>query len=394
MNVRVALNALCLGPTRRGTGRYAENLIRGIVELLDAGECDDLVFDVFLPRAVFPHPVLRQTNGICYHPINVMPDGQMSDPKGHNLGPVSSAVWERVQLPKRVETLGVSVCHNLGFCSIPVPRTERAWQLVTTLHGLEPFAVPDDFDPAWVAFARQAICRAVWESDALISPSLQVRAEIVEQFSAHGDRVTCVPHGTDWLKPDASIERQRPDSPYLVWCGSIERRKNLSLVLEAIGELKQWRPQALTLNIVGSGIAVELERMKRRCVVLGIAEEVRFLGYLSDRDVKDTVAGALALLFPTKYEGFGLTALEAISCGTPVLAADIPTLHEVLADAALYVDPVGATSLAKTLALVLDESSLRDELARRGRARAEQFTIEMMARKTIAVYRKLAGLRH
>ena len=117
------------------------------------------------------------------------------------------------------------------------------------------------------------------------------------------------------------------------------------------------------------------------------AEAVRTLGYLPEDDLARMVAGAAALVFPSWYEGFGLPALEALACGTPVVATDLPALREVLGDQAELVPPGDAASMADALAKVLDDPGGEPARAAR-RARAVAFTWAACAQATLSAYRR------
>jgi glycosyltransferase involved in cell wall biosynthesis len=112
---------------------------------------------------------------------------------------------------------------------------------------------------------------------------------------------------------------------------------------------------------------------------------VIFTGYLPDEDVPALLSGALAFVFPSLYEGFGMPVLEAMACGAPVLAANTSSLPEVAGDAALLVDPADTAAIAAGLARLAAEPALRADLRARGIARAAEFSWERCARETLAV---------
>jgi glycosyltransferase involved in cell wall biosynthesis len=118
---------------------------------------------------------------------------------------------------------------------------------------------------------------------------------------------------------------------------------------------------------------------------LGLTKLLRPLGYVSDADLPALYSGALAVVLPSLYEGFGLPALEAMACGAPVVAANSSALPEVVGSAGLLVDPRDASGLAEALRRLATEPGLREQLARAGPARAATFTWERAARETLAV---------
>jgi glycosyltransferase involved in cell wall biosynthesis len=112
---------------------------------------------------------------------------------------------------------------------------------------------------------------------------------------------------------------------------------------------------------------------------------VRFTGYIADADLPALLSGALAFVFPSLYEGFGMPLLEAMACGTPVLASATSALPEIAGDAALLIDPEDTAAIAVGLARLANDPALRADLRIRGLARAAEFTWERCARETLAV---------
>jgi glycosyltransferase involved in cell wall biosynthesis len=129
------------------------------------------------------------------------------------------------------------------------------------------------------------------------------------------------------------------------------------------------------------------ESIERRAAELGVAERVRFTGYVADEDLPALLSGALAFVLPSLYEGFGMPVLEAMACGAPVLASNTSSLPEIAGDAALLVDPTDTAALADGLARLAANAELRDELRARGLARAAAFTWDRCAEETLAVLR-------
>jgi glycosyltransferase involved in cell wall biosynthesis len=119
---------------------------------------------------------------------------------------------------------------------------------------------------------------------------------------------------------------------------------------------------------------------------LGLETRVRFPGYVPQSDLPKLYSGARAFVYPSRYEGFGLPVLEAMSCGTPVVTSSVSSMPEVAGDGALLVDPDDIPGLAEALARVVHDASLRQELSRRGQVRAASFSWERCARDTLRVY--------
>jgi glycosyltransferase involved in cell wall biosynthesis len=121
----------------------------------------------------------------------------------------------------------------------------------------------------------------------------------------------------------------------------------------------------------------------------GLGGRVTHLGYVPDADLPAIISGALALVYPSLYEGFGLPVLEAMACGTPVLTSNVSALPETAGDAALLVDPFSIPEIARALRAILTEPDLRVRLREAGLARARGFSWRRTAEGTLAVYRSV-----
>ena len=213
------------------------------------------------------------------------------------------------------------------------------------------------------------------------------------------ERVVVVPNGVSAAfrpRPDlaaAMRARLALDVPYVCFLGALQPRKNLLRLLEAWGTLKARRPGPELLVLVGAakqdGDAVD-EAVER----FGIRDSVRRLGYVDGSDdLAGVLTGARALAFPSLYEGFGLPVVEAMACGTPVLASETTALPETTGGAALLVDPLSPTAIADGLRRLLDDDDEHERLRAAGLRRAAELTWERAAERLVGVYEHaLAGV--
>jgi alpha-1,3-rhamnosyl/mannosyltransferase len=169
---------------------------------------------------------------------------------------------------------------------------------------------------------------------------------------------------------------------YVLCVGNREPRKNLAAAVRAFAAAG-----AADCSLVVAGVRgwrnAEFERAVERT-----GAHVAIAGYVSDDDLVRLYSGAACLVFPSLYEGFGLPPLEAMACGTPVIASDRTSLPEVVGDAGVLVDPRDEDALAAAIAALLEDESRARELGERGRERAARFTWERAADATVAAYRE------
>lgn len=224
----------------------------------------------------------------------------------------------------------------------------------------------------------------------VIAISHATKRDLVNWYGVDPDRITVTHLGlsTDFAPPAdpqcvaaVRVRYGLVQRPYLLYIGTVQPRKNLARVIEALANVLA---AGYDLDLVLAGKRGWLsEPIERRASELGIADRVRFTGYVADADLPALLAGALAFVFPSLYEGFGIPVLEAMACGAPVITSTISSLPEVAGDAALLVDPLDPHAIAAAIMRVHDDAALRADLRQRGLARARQFTWEACARRTL-----------
>jgi glycosyltransferase involved in cell wall biosynthesis len=173
--------------------------------------------------------------------------------------------------------------------------------------------------------------------------------------------------------------------PFLLAVGSLQPRKNLVRLVEAFRRLHSAQPD-VQLVIVGPG-GFRSEWVERTIVSRGLSEAVLLPGYLPEEDLIALYNGAIALVYPSVYEGFGLPVVEAMACGCPVIAANTSSLPEVAGDAAILVDPFDASALHAAMLDVVTDARRSGELGARGIARAAHFSWARTAAAALAAYR-------
>ena len=349
---------------RTGTERYALEITRALIEA-DPDQPFVLYFNQpppadLLPRGpnvrwrVIPAPRLWTLGRLSVEMAQRPPDVLFVP--AHSLPPI---------LPRA----SVATIHDLGYLHFPDehPRTQRWLRRLSN---------------------RWSAARA----GRVIAISRATRDDLVRYDRIRSGKITVVHHGLSPIfRPldgpivDAVRERLGLRDPYLLFVGTLQPRKNLGRLLAAVDRIADAHP-TVTLALVGA-IGWHSNRLQQALGRLRARERVRVLGYADDADLPALMNGALALALPSLYEGFGLPALEAMACGTPVLASTTSSLPEVVGEAGLLVDPLDVDAIADGLKRLIVDESLRQELRRRGLARAATFTWQRAARETLAVLR-------
>jgi glycosyltransferase involved in cell wall biosynthesis len=214
--------------------------------------------------------------------------------------------------------------------------------------------------------------RALRKSERILTVTEAAKRAIVEMFGVDAARIVVTPNGVD---PFAEGPAAHDLGRYFLFVGNDKPHKNVPRLLEGFAILRRKDP-SLRLVLVGG------EFTRHRAV-----DGVIATGFVTQERLAAIYRGAIALVMPSLEEGFGLPVVEAMACGTPVIAAEIPALVEVAGSAALLVDPHSAESIATAMEHV---DFMRAELVERGRARAAQFTWRRCAEQTREVYRSVA----
>jgi glycosyltransferase involved in cell wall biosynthesis len=368
--MRVGLDATPLLGPRTGVGRYVAGLSGA---LAGRPELHELVLVPFTWRGAGDLPAAAPS-------LPGVRCGRRRVPAR-----LLQAAWSRVAFPP-VEWLAgpVDVFHATNFAAPPA----REAAVVATVHDLTYLRYPEMVTAASARYAA-LVPKALARGATLCAPTAAVAAELTDTYRLAPERVLVTPLGVDprWAAattPDPAwlADRGLPER-YLLFVGSQEPRKNLATLLAAYRTLLAGQhdqvPPLVLVGPAGWGEALDLAGLPARAV--------RTPGYLPEDELARVMAGAAALAFPSWYEGFGLPALEALACGIPVVAADLPTLREVLGDQAELAPPGDADALAASLAKVLEDPG--GEPARTARrARAAAFTWDACAEATLAAYRR------
>jgi glycosyltransferase involved in cell wall biosynthesis len=291
------------------------------------------------------------------------------------------AAWRRVPLPPVELLVGpVGVVHATNFVLPPAVRAAG----VVTVHDLAFLDRPDELAPAEHALpelVRDAARRAA----VVCTPTTAVARQVVQRLGVRDDRIVVTPLGVDpaWFvaAPPGIEVRRRLKLPcrYLLFVGTAQPRKGLDVLFEA-HKIAAGAPPLVLAGPAGWGATLPN----------GDPRRVLRTGYLPEVDLRRVVAGAEALVLPSRDEGFGLPVLEALACGVPVITSDAPALVEVAAGHAQHV-PIGDVGALADALSTVDGADRTPETAAARRAHASMFTWRACAESTVDAYRLAAS---
>ncbi|HEY1292572.1 MAG TPA: glycosyltransferase family 1 protein [Chloroflexota bacterium] len=308
-------------------------------------------------------------------------------------------LWHRAKLPVPADWLSgpVDLYHCPDFVLPPLRRARG----ILTVHDLAFLMRPDCADSRLRAYLEEVVPRSVRRADFIIADSENTRNDLVVLLGVRPSSVAVVPGGVEerfTRVTDADQLRKARsklgvgDAPFLLAIGVLEPRKNLNRLMDAFAELKERAnvPPNLKLVLAG-GKGWLYDDIFEHHADSPVRGDILLPGFVSDDLLPAIYSAAEALAFPSLYEGFGLPILEAMACGTPVVASRASCLPEVAEGAALLIDPTNIEGLTGALELVLLDADLRARLIAQGLERAGQYTWTRAAEQLLGVYRMVAA---
>jgi alpha-1,3-rhamnosyl/mannosyltransferase len=346
MKPLVAVDADVLGRRRTGDESYVTALLRELPPLADR---ERLV-------AVTRRP-------------DLVPDGV----EAIELPARSQSLRMAVRLPRLLRTLTPALAHFLYV----IPPAYRGPSIVT-VHDLSFERLPGLMSLRDRTLFRSLVPRSVRRAVRVLTGSEWTKRDLVERYGLAPDKIVVTPYGVDSAFHPNGHDERRP--PYALFVGAIQPRKGPLTALEAISLV-----DGLRLVVVGPEKrgGDELRAAVRR---LGLEQRVELAGHVGLQELADLYRGAACLVFPSRYEGFGLPVVEAMASGTPVVATEAGSIPEVAGDAAVLVQPNDPVALAGGIERALAD---RERLVSAGLARARRYSWTETARQTLAVYRDL-----
>jgi glycosyltransferase involved in cell wall biosynthesis len=263
---------------------------------------------------------------------------------------------------------------------------------VVTIHDLAYLVTPESFTRRERIELDLSTQWSVRSASRIIAVSQQTRTDLIERYKVDPQKVVVIHHGVGPRFLPVPPEEVQPllqrfglDRPYVLAVGTLHPRKNLAMLAAA------WEravDQGLEADLVLCGSrGPRSNDCLRRIAASRHAGQIRLLDYVSSAELPGLYTGAALFVLPSRYEGFGMTALEAMACGTPVLAASSGALPEVCGNGARFIDPLDEEAWTDEMMRFLAQPDLRARLALRGRARASHFTWERSAMQSMMVLR-------
>ncbi len=376
--MKVGLTATMIQGGRSGVAQYVFSLVR---ELIRAEQVDLSVFvlEDELPLLDFAKDGCR-----------LIPVPRAAAP------PIKNILWHQLTLPKLAAELKLDVLHVPSYrrlvYSVPCPT-------VGTIHDLAPFHVKGKYDLARMFYGRVVVKSLARVQKEIIAVSHCTARDIETFFGIPQSRLHVIHNGIDhdrFFPGDIAAARawtaEKHDitAPYFLYVSRLEHPgKNHVRLIEAFVEFKKATGSDWQLAL-GGGDWHGCEVIKAAAAASPFASDIRFLGFVPDADLPNLYRAARCMVYPSLFEGFGLPPIEAMACGTPVISSTRGALEEVVADAALVIDPENIPDIARALTTLATDTTLADSLISRGLTNAARFHWSRTAAEVTEIYRKAA----
>ncbi len=361
--MRIAVNTRLLLPGKlEGIGWFAHEALRRITAAH--------------PQHQFIYFFDRPYDGRFIHAPNVLPV-VLPPPTRH---PILYRIWFDLMLPRALRKHRADVLLSPdGYLSLRTNVPQLA-----VMHDLNFEHYPDDLPKVYSRWYRKFFPQFAQKAARIVTVSAFSKQDIVATYRIPAEKIDVVHNGIgEVFQPLAqnlkgSIrQRLTGGLPYFVCIGSLHPRKNIARLLEAFDRFAESVPDA-RLVIVGEAFWWDA-RMKAAWGRMRHADKVTFTGRLEQRELHATLADALALVFVSYFEGFGIPVAEAMKCGVPVIAANATSLPEVAGEAAVYCNPFSVESIAAAMQQLWPDAALRQRLSEAGLARAQRYTWDRTA---------------
>lgn len=377
--VHVGVNLLWLVPgVVGGSEEYTTRLLRAVSE---AGPADVRVTLFALASLIDAHPDLAER-----FDVETIDISGRSKPRRI----AAEVTW----LSRRARRAQLDVIHHAGGVMAPTPGLDGVAS-VLTIHDLQPLLMPENFSALKRRWLAIMVPRSAARADLIVTPSDPASQSVIDHLGIDPSRVLTVPHGVEPPRPvsDASIaevrHRYRIDGPMILYPAITYPHKDHIALIEAFAAVARSRPEVTLVLTGGAGPSERdvVDAIARS----GAGSQVRRTGRVPWSDLHTLYAAATAVAVPSRFEGFGAPALEAMAAGVPLVATDATALPWVAGDAALLVAPGDAPGWVDALTALLDDPELVRERGAAGLARSAAFGWNRAAHALLGAYTRAAA---
>ncbi|MDJ0660146.1 MAG: glycosyltransferase family 1 protein [Crocosphaera sp.] len=303
-------------------------------------------------------------------------------PEQGTRGHLNRLIWTQFKLPKIYNRLQAS----LLFSPVPEAPLYTKCRSIVMVHDLIPLRFPKKTSPLTPYF-KYYIPEVLKQAEHIICNSQATAKDIVDIYNIPAEKITPILLGYDQehFKP-LTLQKDALNVPYFLYLGRHDPHKNVNRIVEAFAKLKNRQDYQLWL--AGPTDERYTPKLIQQAQEFSIEKQLKILDYVEYEQLPIIINKALALVFPSLWEGFGFPVLEAMGCGTPVITSNLSSLPEVAGDAALLINPYNVEELTTAMEKIATDDEMRSQLKRLGLQQAKKFSWEMTGQKTLELLKQ------
>ncbi len=372
--MKIGFDAKRANANNTGLGNYSRFVIGALAKYMPNN-----IYQLYIPK--------RKSNRDYEALVEEFPELEEREPKSQLL----SALWRTLTIGRDLSREGVDLFHGLSN-EIPIGLKKRGIPSVVTIHDLIFLRFPKLYKPIDRWIYNLKFRYACLNADHIIAVSECTKRDIVEIYGTDPSRIEVIYQGCGSHFAEVSSEEQRREvrsqynlpERYILNVGTLEERKNLLLCVKALESLPE------DIHLVACGRATPYsEEVMRYAAERGLTERIKLITKSRYTDLPTIYQCAEVFLYPSIYEGFGIPIIEALSCGTPVIAATGSCLEEAGGDAATYVSPDDDKGCAEAVKRLIDNKELRADTIARGFEYVKRFSKEQISRDIDTLYNSI-----
>ena len=322
-----------------------------------------------------------------YPNFNCCPIPENLTPAQGTKGHFNRLVWTQFKLPQVYRQLKA----KLLFSPQPEAPLYSNCRYIVTVHDVIPLRFPERLSPL-TYYHRFYIPQVLSQAEHIICNSKATAKDICDFYDIKASKITPIPLAYDAtnFRLLNDLKKNNKNRPYFLYIGRHDSHKNLSRIITAFAELKQQisNYEDYQLWFAGSSDKRHTPKLHSQIEELGIQHQVKFLDYVTYQELPKIINQAIALVFPSLWEGFGFPVIEAMACGTPVITSNLSSLPEVAGDAAILVNPYSTREITQAMQIIATDERTRSQLSSRGIKQASNFSWEKTGQTTTEVLKK------
>ena len=357
-----------------GAGVYVNSLVWALEKIASS---DDSIHVLLFPGKKL-HPLIEQCNNVKFH----------SAKYGLEWSP-QKALMDEIQIDRVVKKYSIDIFHCPTFLQL----INTPCKCIVTIMDLYMFGTWHGFNFLKKLWWQCSMRHSVKRANGIIAISDYTRNLIHERFDVSKEKTRTIYLGPGYIGNDSLLRSDTHNNntgKYILFVGFPKPNKNLSCLIEAFGTIAEPLSRDFELLLVGPKPAWADELLDK--AKISLRNRIRWMEVVSDAQIKSVYEKAHLFVHPSFVEGFGLPLVEAISCGLPIVASDIPINHEIAGDAAIYFDPYCPNDLRQRIEEVLADSGLRNALKKRSLKRARRYSWDECAKQHYAAYKEVLGV--